>query len=136
MDCKIGTVNEIKDHAIVVRIERHTACSNCHAKGACTSADRDEQMIEVEDYPLGTAVGDRVRIVPVEGGTPMKAVLYAFIIPLLIIIAVVIFAHYTGISETSMMLIQLGGLLLYAGILRLGRGYLDKTFRLRAEIVE
>lgn len=136
MECKIGTVKEVKSDKVVVYIERHSACSGCHAKGACTSADKDHQWVEVQEFPIGLAEGDRVRIVAVESGTPMKAVLFAFIIPIVLMGIGAIVMNQLGTKETTMLLILLGGLLLYGGVLRLLRGYFDKTFRLRAEIVD
>lgn len=136
MECKIGTVKEIKGDRAIVHIERHSACSQCHAKGACTSADKDQQLIEVEDFPLGLMKGAKVRIVAVEGGTPLKAVLFAFVIPILFIGIGAIVMNRLQTEETTMLLILLLGLLLYCGVLWLLRGYFDRTFRLRAELVD
>ena len=85
MDCKEGTISQIKDDRIVVLIERRSACSTCHARGSCLSSDKDEQLIEVSDYPLGVQVGDRVRLIPAKGGSPLKAVLFAFVIPIILL---------------------------------------------------
>lgn len=136
MECKVGTVKEIKGDKAVVYIERHSACSGCHAKGACTSADKDSQLIIVQDFPSGLAEGARVRIVAVEGGTPLKAVLFAFIIPIVLIGMGAIVMTRLETKETTMLLILLCGLLLYGGVLWLLRGYFEKTFRLRAELYD
>ena len=127
MDCKEGTISQIKDDRIVVLIERRSACSTCHARGACLSSDKDEQLIEVSDYPLGVQVGDRVRLIPAKGGSPLKAVLFAFVIPI-ILLAVV--------SEEILLVSLVGVLLLYAGLLKLLGGYFNQTFKLRAELVK
>ena len=136
MECKIGTVKEIMRDKVIVLIERQSACSQCHAKGACTSADKDNQLIEVQEIPIGLTVGTRVRIVAVEGGTPLKAVLFAFVIPIVLIGTGAIVMNQLETKETTMLLILLCGLLLYCGLLWLLRGYFEKTFRLRAELVD
>ncbi|MBR8702765.1 SoxR reducing system RseC family protein [Porphyromonas levii] len=136
MECKIGTVKEIKGDKMLVHIERHSACSQCHAKGACSSADKDSQLLEVQEFPLGLTEGTRVRIVAVEGGTPLKAVLFAFVIPIVLIGIGAIVMNHLETKETTMLLIMLCGILSYCGVLWLLRGYFEKTFRLKAELVD
>lgn len=136
MECKIGTVKEIKADKVIVHIERHSACSQCHAKGACTSADKDNQLIEVDEFPIGLSIGSKVRIVAVKGGTPLKAVLFAFVIPIVLMGIGAIVMNQLETEETIMLLILLSGLLLYCGVLWLLRGYFEKTFRLKAELFD
>lgn len=136
MDCKEGTISQIKDDRIVVLIERRSACSACHARGACLSSDKDEQLIEVSDYPLGVQVGDRVRLIPAKGGSPLKAVLFAFVIPIILLAAFSIGMNMAGVSEEVLLVSLVGVLLLYAGLLKLLGGYFDQTFKLRAELVK
>lgn len=136
MDCKVGTVSQIKADSVVVLIERHSACSGCHARGACTSADKAEQFVEVSDYPLGIQMGEKVRLVPANGGGPLKAALFAYVIPivLLTIVTVVLSSH--GASDQVILLVALVTCLLYLGVLGLLRSYFARTFHLRAERVE
>ena len=136
MDCKEGTISQIKDDRIVVLIERRSACSTCHARGACLSSDKDEQLIEVSDYPLGVQVGDRVRLFPAKGGSPLKAVLFAFVIPIILLAVLSIGMNMAGVSEEILLVSLVGVLLLYAGLLKLLGGYFNQTFKLRAELVK
>lgn len=136
MECKVGTVKEIKNGHAVVLIERHSACSQCHAKGACTSADKDNQLIEIADYPIGISVGSKVKIVPTKGNTPLKAVLFAFVLPILLIAISTVVMNSRGVEERYMLMVYAGIIILYVGVLWLLRGYFDRSFRLRAELVD
>lgn len=135
MDCKVGTVSQLKAGSVVVLIERHSACSGCHARGACSSADKDDQLIEVEDYPLGLQVGEKVRLVPSKEGKPLKAVLYAFVIPLILLAAVAIVLSHRGASDETVLMASLLTIAVYGGVLWLLRGYFARVFHLRAERV-
>lgn len=136
MECKEGIIRQVKDDRIVVLIERRSACSACHARGACLSSDKDEQLLEVTEYPLGVQVGDRVRLIPAKGGNPLKAVLFAFVIPIVLLASISIGMNMAGVSEEILLVSLVGVLLLYAGLLKLMSGYFDQTFRLRAELVK
>lgn len=133
MDCKIGAIKSIKDGRVEVRVERHSACSGCHARGVCSSADRKEETIEIREYPIGLQVGDQVRILPSAQTKPLKAVLYAFVFPLILLLSEAILLSSLGTEETTLLLIMLGTLLLYALLLRGMRSYFETTFRLKIE---
>lgn len=89
-----GIIVEIESGAVQVRIEQNTACSECHAKGACTISDKKEKLIEIpkaDNISSNLKVGDKVQI---EGTTHqgLKAVFYSFVIPLILVFAVLIFS--------------------------------------------
>lgn len=133
MECKIGQVRNIQDGYVIISIERHSACSGCHAKGFCTSMDQKDQEIKITDYPIGLQVGDLVRVVPATNAKPIKAVLFAFIIPLILMALSAIVMSSMGLGEGIMVLTLLVILLVYALILRGNRGYFEREFRLKVE---
>ena len=75
---------------IQVQIIQMSACSSCHAKGACTAADMDEKFIDVESDDTSLKVGDMVDIVG-ESSTGLFAVLLAFVIPFMLILTSLFF---------------------------------------------
>lgn len=80
-----GIVENIDGSHVKVRIIQTSACSTCSIKGHCSSADTKEKLIDVENYysyPL--AIGQEVWVV---GKMYMgaMAVIYAFVIPFLIV---------------------------------------------------
>ena len=55
-----GVINQITGNHIRVSIIQQSACSGCHAKGACTATDMDEKMIDIESSDSSFKVGDMV----------------------------------------------------------------------------
>lgn len=55
-------------------------------KGACTSQDRREELLTIRHFPPTLAVGDLVRITG-KGNVALRAVLLAFMLPTLLILA-------------------------------------------------
>lgn len=132
MDCKEGVVTKIERDHIIVRMIRSSACSGCHAKGVCHSGDAKEEDLHVSDFPDGLAEGDRVRILfPDTKG--LKAVVYAFVLPLvLLILGVIVLTRYE-MSEVSMVLSLLALMAVYYLILTMFRKRFIKTFELKVE---
>lgn len=91
-----GIINQIKGNSIQVSIIQLSACSGCHAKSACSAADMDEKIIEVESSDSNLKVGDSVTLLG-QSSMGFLAVLLAFVIPfLLILISLFILRFYTS----------------------------------------
>ncbi|MDD4245862.1 MAG: SoxR reducing system RseC family protein [Dysgonamonadaceae bacterium] len=67
---------------------QNSACSDCHAKGACMAADTKEKMVDVLDSSGQFKLNDRVLLI---GKTSIgyKAVLWAFVIPIIIMVGAI-----------------------------------------------
>ena len=83
-----GTIDNINGNQYTIRITQSTACSECHAKGACMTADTKEKMVDVLDTSGQFKLNERVLL---SGKTSIgyKAVLWAFVLPLILMICVV-----------------------------------------------
>jgi sigma-E factor negative regulatory protein RseC len=93
-----GIVHQINGKHIQVQIIQQSACSGCHAKGACTAADMDDKYIDVESDQTDFKVGDPVTLLG-QNSMGLFAVLLAFVLPfLLILLTLFILKQYT-ISE-------------------------------------
>lgn len=132
MECRTGIVKYIDAEKLEVQIIRNSACSTCHAKGACTSQDVKEQLITITDFPLGLKEGDAVSIIA-DSSMDMKAILYAFVIPLIVLIALAIILGAYSVPEDIMVIALLGALAVYGGVLWLMRGYFTRIFSFRVE---
>ena len=57
-----GIVAEVHPDEIVVRIQQLSACSGCHAKDFCTTADCKDRLIRVQTHgiPFMLGVGQEV----------------------------------------------------------------------------
>jgi len=113
-----GIVTHIDGTKIQVQIVQLSACSSCHAKGACSASDMDEKLIDAETTDTTLKIGDQVQLTG-ESSMGLFAVLIAFIIPfLLILISLFILRSYTT-NEALSGTIALGVLVPYFIILSL-----------------
>ena len=86
-----GVIASISGNKLSVKILQESACSSCHAKGACMAADSKEKMVDITDFTGKYKINDSVII---EGKESMgyKAVFWAFVIPLLILVLTIVLA--------------------------------------------
>ncbi len=114
----IGTVVEIGDEEVEVRILQASACEMCHAKTICASAETKEKLIRVRRPARPLAIGDTVTV---EGSASMgmKAVGLAYVLPMLLVVAVLVLC-LTWIApgnEPMAAIASLAVLLPYAAVL-------------------
>lgn len=123
-----GIVENINGVHMKVRIVQTSACASCSIKGHCTSADVDEKLIDVMTSDASSyQVGDTVWVM----GTlamGMKAVLLAFVVPLIILV-IALFA-LMNIQQNELMAVigSLPCLAVYYFILWLNKSRLSKKF--------
>lgn len=122
-----GVVERIDGRHIYVRIMQQSACSACHAKGICSASDCEDKMIDVTDASGVYAVNDRVMVC---GQTSMglQAVLLAFVIPMIIVLAVLFAGTALKWNEGLMGLSGLAVLVSYYVVLYCFRDKLKKKF--------
>lgn len=127
-----GIITHISGTSMQVRIVQLSACSSCHAKGACSASDMDEKIIDIESNDFELKVGDQVNLVG-ESSMGLLAVLLAFIIPfLLILISLFIMQSYTS-NEALMGAISLGALVPYYAVLSLFNNKLKNKLKFTVE---
>lgn len=81
----IGNVVEVADGEVAVQIERGTACSHCESKKACLIMGKTEQTIRVKDKNYQNySVGEQVKV-SMNTSLGMKAIMLAYVLPLLIL---------------------------------------------------
>lgn len=121
-----GVVIKVEGRDVHVQIVQHSACSGCHARGACTASDSAEKVIVADSQGLEYEVGDIVTLI---GSNSMawSALAYAFIIPMVVAIAV-LFVVTGYMSEAMACLVVLGWLAIYYFILFLFRDRLKTKF--------
>lgn len=82
-----GIVREISESMIIVAIAAESACGDCHAKTICGFSEISEKLVHVQkDCSKQLKPGDEVQVV-MDSKLGTKAVLWAYIIPLFILIA-------------------------------------------------
>lgn len=108
-----GTIMEMSEGHTVVRISQNSACSACSIAHLCKSSDSQEKLVDVYGpVPGGMEVGASVQIV----GTTRQslwAVLWAYVLPLVLLVAVLAFLLRLTGSELLSALVVLAVLAVY-----------------------
>jgi len=128
-----GIIESIHGDKVSVRILARSACSSCHAKGACTVADIEEKIIEADLEPsVRWKPGDQV-MVRMEESLGRKAVLMGYGLPLVVLVgSIIVFLSLLN-HEGLAALLSILMLVPYYLILYLFRKRLQKEFRFRIE---
>lgn len=111
-----GIVQHIDGKHIRVQILQESACSGCHAKGACTAADMKDKYVDVEADFSEFKVGDVVTLYG-QSSMGLLAVFLAFVMPFLLILLTLIFLRNQTDNEAVSGTIALAVLVPYFIIL-------------------
>ena len=120
-----GTVINVSDGKVAVKIEVKSACSACHARSMCSVSELSEKVIEALPAE-SVSVGDSV-VVEMEEKFGLKAVFYVFFIPF-VLMASTLFVSANFVSEALAALFSLLVLAPYALLLMLLKPYFAKQF--------
>jgi sigma-E factor negative regulatory protein RseC len=94
-----GVVREVGEQMVVVGIEAAGACEGCKVQGLCGLSGEHEKEITVWDKNAAEyRPGDEV-VVGVGTAMALKAVLWAYIVPFLLMLAVLVTLSQAGASE-------------------------------------
>jgi sigma-E factor negative regulatory protein RseC len=128
-----GIIESIHGDKVSVRILSQSACSSCHAKGACTIADVEEKIIEADLDPSDKRkAGDQV-MVRMEESLGRKAVLMGYVLPLVVLLASIIVFLSLLKHEGLAALLSILMLVPYYLTLYLFRKRLQKEFRFKIQ---
>jgi positive regulator of sigma E activity len=130
-----GTVEEIIDHRVRVRIHRDSACGHCNASGICNLSDVSERVIDTSDNTFNLKTGDIVGIT-ITRNMGNKAVLLGYLLPFLLLITVLIAFNALGVKEWISGFVSLATLVPYYMILYLLRDRLRKSFTFTVRKIE
>ena len=122
-----GIIDSIAINSFNVKIVSASACSACHAKGACNASDMEEKLIEVVRGEKEFKVGDWVTIISKES-MGFKALLLGYVIPFLVVLISLIVCTMASLSESTAGLISIGMLIPYYVILYLTKDIVKKSF--------
>ena len=103
-----GVIEEIQGNNVKVRIVQTSACAACKVAGYCNAAEKKEKIIDVQNvdatsYTLGQTV-----TVSTSGQVAARALLWAFGLPFVVLIVVLIgvlwFTKNEGLAAISALL--------------------------------
>ena len=130
-----GTVIAASDNRVKVQMQVISACASCEAHAHCTFSEKKDKIVDIDTPDWQQyAPGDRVTVI-INSGHGLLAVLIAYVLPALLILAVFALLYALHFPELWIALITLLAVGLYGLILYLCRHRLQRkfTFRLKKE---
>lgn len=95
-----GEIVSIDGSVLKVRMTVGSGCSECSVRGACGMSESEDRIVSVYDPLLAStcAVGEQV-YVSVTQVAGMKAVVYSYIMPFFVMVAVMVTLSALGAGE-------------------------------------
>ena len=128
-----GIVTKITDEELEIKILAQSACAACHAKSACGMGEQAEKILTVprpkdKVFELNQKVNVRMAI-----GQGNKAAVLAYLIPIILLLAVLFVCLGLGLGEGLAALISIVALVPYYTVLYMKRDKLKKQFEYTIE---
>ena len=123
-----GIVTKITDDELEIKILAQSACAACHAKIACGMGEQAEKILIVprpkgQDFALNQKVNVKMTV-----GQGNKAAVLAYLIPIILLLAVLFVCLGLGLNEGLSALLGIVALITYYIVLYLRRDKLKKKF--------
>ena len=128
-----GIVTKITDDELEIKIVAQSACAACHAKSACGMGEQAEKILTVprpkdKAFEINQKVNVRMAI-----GQGNKAAILAYLLPILLLLAVLFTCLGLGLDDGPSALISIAALIPYYIVLYLQRDKLKKKFEYSIE---
>ena len=127
-----GVITAIGESSITVEIINKSACAACHAKGFCSASDEKVKEVEVPltigNMSAHYQVGDKVLVV-LSSSLSFKAVIYAYGVPLVLLLVAMVAGSAAGLSELNVGLLGIGVVIFYYIALAFFKNKLAREFR-------
>ncbi len=128
-----GVVTQITDDELEIKILAQSACAACHAKSACGMGEQAEKILTVprpkdKEFTLNQKVNVKMAI-----GQGNKAAILAYLIPVILLLAVLFACLGLGMKEGWAALVSIVALIPYYIVLYLKRDKLKNQFEYTIE---
>jgi sigma-E factor negative regulatory protein RseC len=123
-----GVVTKITDDELEIKILAQSACAACHAKSACGMGEQAEKTLLVprpkdKEFALNQKVNVKMAI-----GQGNKAAVLAYLLPIILLLAVLFVCIGLGLNEGLSALISFAALVPYYIVLYRRRDKLKEKF--------
>ena len=123
-----GVVTKITDDELEIKILAQSACAACHAKSACGMGEQAEKILTVprpkdKEFSINQRVNVKMTI-----GQGNKAAVLAYLIPIILLLAVLFTCLGLGLNEGLSALLGIVALVPYYIILYQKRNKLKSKF--------
>jgi len=122
-----GIIKKRSEKGIIVGIISESACASCHAKGVCMAADIKDKEIEIDHYEGEFHIGQHVNVIG-KSSQGFRALFYGYLLPFLLVMAVLIIATAFSLNEGLGGLLSLAILIPYYLLLYLFRNRMRRSF--------
>ncbi|MBR5378665.1 MAG: SoxR reducing system RseC family protein [Bacteroidales bacterium] len=128
-----GIVTKITDDELEIKILAQSACAACHAKSACGMGEQAEKTLTVprpkdKEFALNQKVNVKMAI-----GQGNKAAVLAYLLPIILLLAVLFVCIGLGLGEGLSAIISFISLVPYYIVLYLRRDKLKRQFEYTIE---
>lgn len=127
-----GFVKEVTETSLIVNIVNQSACSACHAKGACSVSDYQDKEIEITQFSKQYLPEQEVTIIFQES-KGFTALFYGYILPFLLVFITLIVVVSVSNNELIGGLSALAILIPYYITLYFLRHLFKKVFNFEVE---
>lgn len=117
---------------MIVNIVSQSACSTCHAQGACSVSDFQDKEIEITDYKGNYKTGQEVTVL-FKQSKGFTAVIWGYLVPFLLVLGTLIIAQEVTGDELKAGLFSLIILIPYYITLYFFRHLLRKVLKFEVE---
>ena len=117
---------------LTVTIISQSACSSCHANGACSVADVQDKDIEIYNFSSNYSAGEQVTIIFKES-KGFTALFFGYVLPFILVLATLITATSLGYNELVSGSLSLAILVPYYIIIHLFSHRSKKVFHFEIE---
>lgn len=123
-----GRIIAIDSQVTSVQIVSQSACSSCHAKGLCSLGESKEKIVDLPTTVGNWSVGQEVMVF-VRKTMGFKAVWVAYVVPLLVLVAVLLVSlAVVGASELTAGLCAIASVAVYYLLIWLLRDRLKNEY--------
>lgn len=127
-----GFVKQVTSEKLVVNIVSESACSSCHANGACSAADMQDKEIEITNFTKKYTPGQVVTVV-LQQSQGFTAVIWSYVVPFLLVFVTLIIAVSVTKNELFGGLVALAILVPYYIAIYFSRHLLNNVFKFEVE---
>lgn len=123
-----GIVTNINGDEVEVKILSKSACASCNIKGACNISEMKEKIISIPSAKSkDLSIGQNV-MVSIGLKQANKAVVFAYVIPTIILFSMIFILNFLKIDEGINALISIGSLIPYYLVLFFSRDKIKHKF--------
>ena len=124
-----GKVVSVSPTQVFVQVERNSACSGCKSKGACRIGDAKDEIIPIKTADANRYYPEEEVEVVMRTSLGMKAVWYAYILPLVFLLAVLLTVRQFTSSELAQILSAFLPVIVYYIVLYKIRDKMEQAFQ-------